>query len=295
MSAVRTITAVPGVRAAHATDEDGQTGVTVLRFDEGARGAVWIPGSAIGSRELNVLAAGHTATRVHGLCLSGGSAFGLSAADGVMAALLADGVGYQTEYGQVPIVPAAILFDLHTASVRPGPTLGEAATRAASREPLPQGRFGAGRGARVGMASGTPAPGGVGSAAVEVTPFTIGAVAAVNALGSIRDPKTGTWVAGGPVDWNQAPTPEPRQQTTLVAVVTDAPLDRDAATVIAKMASAGMARAIEPAFSPFDGDVVFAFSTREGPPVERLQLLRLGAAAADLVATAIVRGVQPPA
>lgn len=292
MSENTTVTSVPGVRAAHATDEAGQTGVTVLRFDGGARGAVFVPGSAIGSRELHVMAPGHGASEVHALCLAGGSAFGLSAADGVMEALRRDDIGYATSYGKVPIVPAVILFDLHTATLRPGPALGEAAAVAASTDPLPEGRVGAGRGARVGMASGQPAPGGVGSSAAAVAPFQVGAVAAVNALGSIRDPKTQVFVAGGPVDWSAADEASPRGQTTLVAVVTDAPLDRDAATVVAKMAAAGFARTIVPAFSPFDGDVVFVFSTTAGPPVDRMQLTRLGAAAADLVAEAIVRAVR---
>ncbi|MEM6926310.1 MAG: P1 family peptidase, partial [Myxococcota bacterium] len=246
---------------------------------------------AIGSRELHVLSSGHVAGRVHGLCLAGGSAFGLSAADGVMTALLRDGIGYETEFGRVPIVPAAILFDLHTAKGRPGPAMGEAAADAASDAPLPSGRVGAGTGARVGVASGHPAPGGVGSVSLRAMPFTVGAVAAVNALGSIIDPATGRTVAGGRIDWDAAAKADARGQTTLVAVATDAPLDRDSATVLAKMASAGMARAIDPAFSPFDGDVVFAFSTTEGEPVDRVQLLRIGAFAANAVAKAILLAV----
>lgn len=290
MSARVGITAVRGVLAGHWTADSGTTGVTALLFPDGARGGVHVPGSATGTRELGPLDPSHLAGDIHGICLAGGSAFGLAAADGVMEALAARGIGFDSGHGRVPIVPAAILFDLHSGTIRPDRASGRLAADAASAESLAMGRVGAGAGARVGLASGSPAPGGVGSADEAVDAWTVGAVVAVNAVGSVWD---GTrWVAGGPAvghallsagDW--------RGQTTLVAVATDAPLDRARCTVLARMASAGVARAIYPAFTPFDGDIVFAASTGTGNPPDALGLMRLGDAAARAVARAIVAAV----
>lgn len=292
MSSNRTPTSVEGVLAGHHTDAANHTGVTVLLFPNGAVGAVWVPGSATGSRELGVLGAGQLAPHIHGLCLAGGSAFGLAAADGVVQVLAERGIGFPTPHGPVPIVPAAILYDLHTATVRPNAAMGEAAARAASTAPLPQGRLGAGAGAQVASISGSPAPGGVGCGAEQVGGDRVAAVAAVNALGAIRDPETGAWIAGGPPG-AQAGQANLRGQTTLVAVVVDAPLSRDGATVVAKMATAGLARTVFPAFSPFDGDIVFVASTNlDQPAVDAPALLGLGAAAARCVARAVVAAVR---
>ena len=296
----RTPTLISGVRAGHLTSE-ARTGVTVLLFDDGAQAAVHVPGSATGTRELGVLAPGHLASRIHGLCLSGGSAFGLAAADGVLRVLEARGVGFGIgERHVVPIVPAAILFDLHTATARPDADMGAAAAEAASAAPLSEGRVGAGTGARVASLSGSSVPGGVGcwGLHVEPTPWHVAAVVAVNALGSVYDPDTGEWVAGGPTPPADA-TPELRGQTTLAAVVTDAPLSREGCSVVARMASAGFARTLFPAFTPFDGDVVFVAATGSADPtdassnpVEASALMALGDAAATCIATAIVRGVR---
>jgi L-aminopeptidase/D-esterase-like protein len=287
-----TITAVRGVLAGHAT-LPSHTGVTALLFPAGARGAVHVPGSASGTREMGALDPSHIAGDIHAICLSGGSAFGLAAADGVMAVLEARGIGFETPHGRVPIVPAAILFDLHTATARPDRDTGSQAASAATDAPLPEGRVGAGTGARVAMSSGSPVPGGVGGAAVTVGAWTVGAVAAVNAVGSVFDPDTATWVAGGASE--AAPLLSAgiwRAQTTLIVVATDAPLDRGRLGVMARMASAGLARTLFPAFTPFDGDTVFAVSTTVGPTVDPLALMRLGDAAAACVARAIVRGVR---
>ncbi len=288
-----TLTAVPGVLAGHHTDPVHRTGVTVLRFPGGARGGLWVPGSAPGSREWAALRPEHVAGRIHALCLAGGSAFGLAAADGVMTVLEAAGEGFDTGHGRVPIVPAAILFDLHTATRRPDAEAGAAAARAASRAPLPEGAVGAGTGARVGVGGGAPVPGGVGSWARAVGPHQVGALAAVNAVGAVVDPATGRILAGAP-DGEGLPGAAGawRGQTTLVAVATDAPLDGPACTILARMAAAGMARALRPAFTPFDGDVVFAVSTGDGAAVDRVVLSQLGDAAAEAVATAIVRSVR---
>lgn len=282
----RTITAVPGVLAGHWTHPSGTTGVTVLRFPGGVRGGLQVPGSATGSREWGALDPDHVAGAVHGLCLAGGSAFGLAAADGVMQVLEADGEGFDTGFGRVPIVPAAILFDLHSATARPDAAGGAAAARSASTAPLEEGRVGAAAGALVGVGSGAPRPGGLGSWASEVQRYVVGAVAAVNAVGDLLD--RGVQVDG---DGLPASAGSWRGQTTLVAVATDAPLDRARCRILAKMATAGMARALRPAFTPFDGDVVFAFSTGSGTPVDNATLAQLGDAAAEAVARAIARGV----
>lgn len=286
-----TVTAVPGVHAGHWTHASGTTGTTVLLFPGGARGGVASPGSATGSRDLGALQDGHLAQEVHGFCLSGGSAFGLAAADGVMDVLEARGIGFDAGVARVPIVPAAILFDLHTAVVRPDRASGRMAAESAGPAPLAEGRVGAAAGARVAKAAGEPVPGGLGSWAARVGPWTVGAVVAVNAVGSVRDPETGEWVAGGPPGEVEA-VGDWRGQTTLAAVVTDAPLDRGRCTVLARMAVAGMARTLYPAFSPFDGDLILAASTGAGAPVDAVVLARLGHAAAACVARSVVRGVS---
>lgn len=286
----RSLTAVPGVLAGHATDPVGRTGVTVLLFPGGARAAVFQPGSATGSRELGVLEPSHLAPQIHGLCLAGGSAYGLAAADGVMGVLSARGIGFSTPFGVVPLVPAAILFDLHTATRRPDAAMGAEAAASASDLPLPEGAVGAGTGARVGSASGQFAPGGFGTWSEAVATWQVAAGVAVNATGSVIDPATGKLVAGGPPERGPVQL-SLGEQTTLAVVATDAPLDRAQATVVARMASAGLARTLYPAFTPFDGDLVFAVSTGQGPPVDPPVVAALGDAAAQAVARAILRAV----
>lgn len=288
----RSLTAVPGVLAGHATDLVGRTGVTVVLFPDGARAGCFVPGSATGSRELGVLEPGHLAGAVHGFCLAGGSAFGLAAADGVMRVLEERGIGFRTPEAVVPIVPAAILYDLHTATRRPDAAMGEVAARLADRRALGEGSVGAATGARVGSASGAPDRGGFGSWADvpdDQDQPVVAVGVAVNAVGSVLDPTTGRRVAGG------EPTAHAgfwRGQTTLAVVATDASLDRDACTVVARMASAGLARALVPAFTPFDGDLVLVASTGTGPVVGPDRLLAIGDRAASCLSTAIVRAVR---
>lgn len=275
------------------TNDEGQTGVTVLRFDPAARGGLWVPGSAPGSREWGALSLDHVAGEVHALCLSGGSAYGLAAADGVMEVLHREGEGFDTGLGRVPIVPAAVIFDLHTASVWPDRAMGAAAARSASSAPAPEGRIGAGRGAMVGLGGPAPAAGGQGSWAMPVGSHRVGAIVVVNAVGAVVDAKAGGVIAGSlPGPGGLLDAGAWRGQTTLVAVATDAPLDRAGCRILAKMATAGVARSLEPAFTPFDGDVVFAFSTRPGSPMDAVQLARLGQAAARSVSKAILRAVR---
>ncbi|MCO4744601.1 MAG: P1 family peptidase [Proteobacteria bacterium] len=284
-------TLISGVFAGHWTSPERTTGCTAFLFPGGATAGVCVPGSATGTREMGALESGHLAPEIHGLCLSGGSAFGLAAADGVMRTLAEQGIGFDTSNGPVPIVPAAILYDLSTGTVRPDAASGRAAAESASSRPLAEGRVGAGAGAKVGSVTGSAVPGGFGCSTYAVGEWTVGAAVAVNALGSVRDPETGAWVAGGPPTDLRRPG-SPREQTTLAVVVTDAPLDKGAATVLARMASAGLARTLYPAYTAFDGDVVFAVSPAKGPCVDPMDLTRLGHAAAIVVARAIVRAVS---
>lgn len=284
-----TLTSVPGVEAGHWTHSSGTTGVTAVLCPQGARGAAVVVGAAPGSRELGALQPSHLAGEVYGICLAGGSAYGLAAADGVMEVLEARGVGFDTPYGPVPIVPAAILFDLHTAQARPDRSAGRHAAEAAGRGPLASGRVGAGAGARVGALHGPSEPGGTGTSSAEIDGWTVGVVAAVNAGGSVYDPSAGRFVAG------VTPGDSPGggllgTQTTLVVVATDAPLSKAQLQVVARMASAGLARTLVPAFSPFDGDIVFALSTGTGA-VDATAVCRVGARAAEQVAVAVLRAV----
>ena len=253
-----------------------------------------ILGPASGTRQTGVFDPASLPRDIHGACFSGGSAFGLRAADGVMAFLESRGMGFDSGHGYVPIVPTAILFDLAIAQTRPNADAGWAAAAAANQNIVPHGRVGAGTGATVAKWTGKRLPGGVGTCAADLEEWTVGALAVVNAVGAVKDPDTGTWIAGRTEpgidslntsgDWEA--------NTTLVAVVVNAPLDRNQATILARMASAGIARTIFPAFTPFDGDVVFAFSTCKAPPVSSNCLARLGELAARLVAQSIVQAVK---
>ena len=283
------LTAVPGVEAGHWTHASGTTGTTAILFPGGAVGGVVVPGSAPGSRELGVLAPEHLAERIHGICLSGGSAFGLAAADGVMQALRARGIGHPVGAHRIPLVPAAILFDLPVAAVQPDAESGRSAAEVASTQPLARGRAGAGAGARVGKAAGVSAPGGFGTAAACFGDHILGAGVAVNAYGSVRHPETGAWLAGGPFAAGAA---ELGSNTTLAVVATDVPLSKAQCRIVAQMATAGLARTLVPAFTPVDGDTVFVASTGSGPLLDPLQLGALGHAAAELLARAVCSSVS---
>ena len=280
-----TINAVPGVHAGHWTDPSGSTGCTVIWFPNGARGAVAIPGHATGTRELDVLRSEHVADRVDALSLSGGSAFGLATCDGVMRELEARGVGFDTGFGRVPIVAGAVIFDLAVSSARPDAESGAAALRAASATPLATGSVGAGAGARVAKTTGRAVRGGFGSHAETVDAHMVGAAVVLNAYGSIRDPETGRWL-----------TPEPSmtghgtwgQNTALAAIATDAPLTVAQCRIVADMATAALARTIDPAFTAYDGDVVFAVSTTREGTTSGDRVNALGRAAAHALERAIV-------
>jgi len=297
---------VAGLRIGHAQDLQARTGCTVLLGP--FRAAADVRGMATGTRELAALSPLHVAPLVHAILLTGGSAFGLAAADGVMRWLERQGSGFPTPAGVVPIVPAAVIYDLGVgrSDVRPDAAMGEAACRAASTSPALAGQLGAGCGATVGKLLGPDLamPGGIGIVTAHEPAGTITAVAVVNALGDVRS-ASGAIVAGarrpgGGFADSEAllrggattTAPSPASSTTLVAVITDTPLGRTELQALARMAATGVARCITPVHTPFDGDVVFAASTAPEPePTAAAALLALGAVAAGAVAEAIVRAV----
>ncbi len=299
------ITDVPGIRVGHATDLDAITGCTAILCEGGAVGGVDVRGSASGTRELDALSPLHLVERCHAVVLAGGSAFGLDAAAGVMDFLEARGVGFDVGVARVPIVPAAILFDLRIgrADVRPDRAMGRRAAEAAAAGPVAEGSVGAGTGATVGKLRGIAhaMKGGLGTAAAALPGGSVvGALAAVNAFGDVVDPGTGRILAGlrgpdglpagtaaamraGTVRAGYAP-----ENTTLAVVATNARFTKAQATKLAALAQNGIARAVSPAHTTFDGDLVFALAT--GHVEADLNLI--GTVAADLVAHAIIRGIK---
>jgi L-aminopeptidase/D-esterase-like protein len=296
-----TIRDVAGIRVGHASDEVGRTGCTVVLADGGAMAGVDVRGSAPGTRETDLLRPTALVERIDAICLAGGSAFGLAAADGVMRYLSERGIGFDTGIRRVPIVPAAILFDLGVGSpdAYPGPDEGYAACVAAERGDGPlEGRVGAGTGATVGKVTGMEraVPGGVGSAAGRLPDGSILAALVVNnAIGNVVG-GDGSILAGvsGVDEGFGDPRVASAGNTVLVVVATDATLDRAQCRKLAELAHDGLARAIRPAHTLLDGDVAFGLATGRGPAPEGLpDLVRLGAAAADVVASAVERSVAP--
>lgn len=313
------ITDVPGVLVGNAEDPKARTGVTVLRFPERAVAGVAVAGGGPGTRETDLLRADTLVDCVDAVVLAGGSVYGLAAADGVAAALGAQGEGFRLFPGSPapasPIVPGAILYDLANGGDKawgdqpPYAELGKAALTQAA-ETFTLGRAGAGFGAQAGAV-----PGGLGSASVKTEDgLSVGAVAAVNSAGSVRHPGTRAFWSwpfeldgefGGARPWDDGPpapldpeawgeakgAPQPRANTTIGLVAVSAPLSPGQAGRLAHMAAAGLARAIRPVFTPFDGDVVFAAGTGRGEAADFFTLSRLGALAADCLARAVARGV----
>ncbi|HSK18479.1 MAG TPA: P1 family peptidase [Longimicrobiales bacterium] len=299
-----TITAVPGIAAGHASLADDATGCTVLIGP--FRGAVDIRGLATGTREMETLSPQHLVPQIDAILLTGGSALGLAAADGVVQWLREQGRGFDVGSARIPIVPAAVIFDIQRPEQRhPDAALGRAACAAAGSSPLTEGRVGAGTGATVGKLRG-PAhadPGGVGTFAVAHGDYMVGALAVVNAFGDVLGHE-GTIMAGAraddgsPIDSMRsagtAPgAPQPlMSNTTLCAIATDAPLSRTALQAVARMGSSAIVRRIAPANTIFDGDVVFALSTSAAAEdVTPAELLSIGAAAQLALEEAIIRAV----
>ena len=287
-----TLRDVPGIRVGHATDEAGMTGCTVVLADGGAVAGVDVRGSAPGTRETDLLRPTALVERIDAICLAGGSAFGLAAADGVMRYLAERGIGFETGVRRVPIVPAAILFDLAVGSpdAAPGPDDGYAACKAAERgDGALEGRIGAGTGATVGKLAGQEhaVPAGVGSAGMRLADGAVLAAMVVNnALGSVvrRDGSVIGQASGG-----AAPSVG---NTVLVVVATDATLDRAQCRKLAELAQDGLAQSISPVHTLLDGDVAFMVSTTRRPAPEGLpDQLALGAAVVEVVRQAVERSV----
>jgi L-aminopeptidase/D-esterase-like protein len=300
------ITQVPGIRVGHFTLPAGLTGCTVVLADgDGAVGGVAQRGGAPGTRETDLLDPLNLVERVNAVVLSGGSAFGLDAAQGVMKFLEEKNIGFKTNGGVVPIVPAAILFDLGFAGNKARPTAdcGYKAAAAATNQPTAEGNVGAGAGATVGKIGGgrMPMKAGIGSAAI-VLPngLVVGAIVAVNAVGDVIDPATGAVVAGARDSsgkladarrvlraGSQTTTPRPGENTTIAIVATNARLSKAQASRMALMADDGLARALFPSHTLGDGDTVFALAT--GGWNGTADISNVGALAADVMAEAIVR------
>jgi D-aminopeptidase len=304
------ITDVPGLRVGHAQDMRLGSGSTAIIFDESAIGSVDLRGGAPGTRESALLDPAQTVQGIDAITLSGGSAFGLDAASGVQAWLKEQGRGFAVGPSRVPIVPAAVVFDLNNGGDKewgrfpPYREFGYAAAAGATRE-FVLGSVGAGTGPTT-----VNCKGGLGSASAQSGDgHIVGALAVVNAVGSVTvGPGPWFWAApfeqhgeyGGlglpspfPADALEPRTKiTPRVSTTLVAVATDATLSKAQAKRLAVMAQSGLSRAIYPVHTPLDGDIVFAASTGRRPLADPfLALTRLGALAANVVARAIARGV----
>jgi L-aminopeptidase/D-esterase-like protein len=303
-----TLTAVTGLSVGHFTLAERPTGCTVILAHPAAVAGVDVRGAAPGTRETDLLSPVNTVERVDAIVLAGGSAFGLDAASGTMRWLEEHGRGFNVGVARVPIVPAAILFDLSVgdASVRPTADCGYKAAESATTDPVQVGNAGAGAGATVGKSMGMARAmkGGIGSAAVHLPDgLVVAALVAVNAYGDVIDPATGAVVAG--VRGEDGSTfADVRTllrdgrlrlrsvggQTTLAVVATNAQLTKTQATKVAQMAQDGIARAIVPAHTPVDGDTAFALATGTlGRPAD---LLLVGSLAADVTAQAIVNAAR---
>ncbi len=306
------ITQVHGIRVGQAEDRRAKTGVTVVLCSrDGAVLGADVRGAAPGTRETDLARPGNAVEAANAVVLAGGSAYGLAAATGVMDFLEKSDVGFDTGVCKVPIVPAAVLFDLAVgdAKVRPDALMGLEACKNAAKH-VDQGLYGAGTGATVGklVPGSIPAPGGVGTASITLPcGVTVGAVAAVNACGDIYDPHNGKLLAcgrladGTPIPsenllFGAAPAPEllkfpkPGQNTTIAVIATDAVLTKAQANRLATCAHDGFARAIRPVHTQMDGDTIFALAT--GRVDAEVNFVQLCAAAAEVMARAVYNGVQ---
>lgn len=303
------LTSIAGIKVGHWTDLKAATGCSVVLCPDGAVASVDVRGGAPGTRETDLLRAGTLVQRVHAVLLSGGSAYGLDAAAGVMRWLEERGYGFQVTTGVVPIVPAAILIDLAIgrSDVKPDAEAGYAACDAASADEVEDGCIGAGTGATVAKALGMERAlkGGIGSAAeTTASGVTVAALIAVNSFGEVVEAESGRVVAGPRADspgsfastieaLRAHPPLSPLRaspvNSTIGVVATDAVLTKDEAYRLAVMAQTGLTQAIRPAHTPVDGDTIFALAT--GTNRAQSDVLQLGALAAQAVARAIVHAV----
>ena len=296
----QTLTAIEGIKVGHATDPTAQTGCTVILCPAGATAGVDVRGAAPGTRETEALRPGRLVQKAHAVLLTGGSAFGLDAAGGVVQYLEEQNVGFPAGPVRVPIVPAAVIFDLGVGDpyVRPDREMGYQACLNATDEPVAIGTVGAGTGATVGKAPGvSSSPGGVGSAYKYLdSGLIVAAIVVVNALGNVVDPRTGEIVAGGKENGSFVDITErlldadlvSGTNTTIGVVATNATLTPVEVHRVAEMAHDGMARAIRPSHTMFDGDTLFSIATgaHTGSSVNTVGIL-----AAEVVAEAIVKAV----
>ncbi len=302
------LTDVCGIKVGHFTDTRRPTGCTVVLTTDGAVAGVDVRGAAPGTRETELLSPINAVEHVHALLLAGGSAFGLDAAGGVMRWLDERGFGVEVGPVRVPIVPAAILFDLWVGDprIRPDAEAGYAACEAASSEPPAEGSVGVGAGASVGklFGIGRAMKGGIGSASVRIGGVTVAALVAVNAMGDVIDPRSGDVVAGARSEdgrsmigsmqallrGNVPAHLQPGGATTIGVVATDAVLTKAQASKLAQMAHDGLARSINPVHTLTDGDTLFALATGRSGLAPSLTLL--GAVGAEVMATAVLRAVM---
>ena len=296
----QTLTAIDGIKVGHATNSTARTGCTVVLCPEGTTAGVDVRGAAPGTRETDALRPGRLVQTAHAVLLTGGSAFGLDAASGVVQYLEERNVGFPADPVRVPIVPAAVIFDLGVgdAKVRPDRQMGYQACLNATDDPVVGGAVGAGTGATVGKASGvSPSPGGVGSACKYLdSGLIVAAVVVVNALGNVVHPESGEIVAGGKENGDFVNITErlldanlvQGTNTTIGVVATNADLSPAEVHRVAEMAHDGMARAIRPAHTMFDGDTLFSLATGShiGGNVNSVGIL-----AAEVVAASIVNAV----
>ncbi len=317
MSSQSSITDVPGIEVGHAQDEEALTGCTVVLCRKGAVAGVDVRGGAPGTRETDLLNPINLVEKVHAVLLTGGSAFGLEAATGVMRYLEEQGIGFETGVAKVPIVPAAVLFDLNLgrADRRPDAQMGYRAAASASKTPPQQGNVGAGTGASVGKLFGIKQAmkSGIGAAAIEIGGGVIvGALMVVNPFGDIVDPETNRILAGlrsadfGPIHLGQpgyfadtlatmrsllgrtALSFATRTNTIIGVVAANVEMTKAEITKVAQMAHDGLARVVRPAHTMLDGDTIFALATGG----KRADLTTVGAYAAEATAQAILQAVR---
>jgi L-aminopeptidase/D-esterase-like protein len=303
------ITDIDGIKVGHFTEARRPTGCSVVLYERGAVAGVDVRGSAPGTRETDLLKPTNLVEKVNAIVLSGGSAFGLDTASGVMRYLEEHDAGYATAAGKVPIVPAAILYDLNVgdSKIRPNADAGYKACIAAKGGPVEEGSVGAGAGATVGkIGGGKPMKGGIGTSSIKLpNGLSVGALVVVNCVGDVIDPHSGKIVAGARTPDGKGflniiqtyrsgreviQNPTPGQNTTIGVVATNARFDKTQMTKIAEMAHDGMARAINPTHTPSDGDTLFALST--GTSTANANLTAIGALAAEAVSEAILRAVM---
>ena len=300
------ITDIEGVSVGHASDFEGLTGVTAILTSSGMIGGINISGFATSTRQIDALSPSHIISKVHAICIAGGSAYGLDATSGVMSFLEQKGSGFDVGVARIPIVPSAAIFDLRVGSAksRPDKDMGYLACQQATDGKVVEGSIGAGTGATVGKFYGIEQAmkGGVGIAGDTLkSGLIVGALAVVNAFGDVKDPISGKILAGARKGKNSrqfADTLEMMrkgvqrpvsafQNTTIGVIVTNAKLNKQSASTVAKMASIGMTKAISPGQTIYDGDIVFTLASCQ---IE-VDYHTVGLMAEEMLIKAIIRGV----